>query len=171
MRVSAAPELLLVEYQDVWPSQFLQVAEEVRSALAAPGAILEHIGSTAVPGLCSKPVLDVLLGVEALAEAEAFKGNLVAAGFVYRPEYESQVPDRRYFVKPAGALPRVHLHAVVRGGTLWRQHLHFRDQLRRDVQLRQSYAALKGRLAVLHASDKAAYTEAKAPFIREVLSS
>jgi GrpB-like predicted nucleotidyltransferase (UPF0157 family) len=160
----------LVEYQDAWPSQFLQVAQQVRCAVAAPGAVVEHIGSTSVRGLCSKPVLDVLLGVASLAEIEAFIPALAAAGFGYRPEYESQIPDRRYFVKPSGTLPRVHLHAVVLGGTLWRQHLHFRDQLRNDAQLMKSYAALKRRLADLHSSDKTAYTEAKGPFIQQALA-
>ena len=163
-------ELQLVEYDDAWPSQFLRVAEQVRRAVPSPGTTVEHIGSTAVPGLCSKPVLDILLGVASLAEVEASIPALVAAGFVYRPEYESQIPDRRYFVKPSGDFPRVHLHAVGRGGALWRQHLHFRDQLRGDARLMLSYAALKRRLASLHPCDKNAYTEAKAPFVQQVLS-
>ena len=139
--------------------------------MATPGAVVEHIGSTSVPDLCSKPVLDLLLGVTSFSEVEAASPALVSAGFVYRPEYEQQIPDRRYFVRPSGSGPRVHLHAVVLGGMLWQQHLHFRDQLRQDMQLRQSYSALKRRLAVVHAADKAAYTEGKAPFITEVLSS
>jgi GrpB-like predicted nucleotidyltransferase (UPF0157 family) len=162
-------EFQLVEYQATWPSQFLQVAEQVRCAVPSPGAVVEHIGSTSVRGLCSKPVLDVLLGVASLAEVEAYIPALAAAGFAYRPEHESQIPDRRYFVKPSGTFPRVHLHTVVLGGTLWCQHLHFRDLLRSDAHLMQSYAALKRRLAELHASDKSAYTEAKGPFIRQVL--
>jgi GrpB-like predicted nucleotidyltransferase (UPF0157 family) len=164
------PELQLVEYDDAWPSQFLLVAEQVGRAVPSPGATVEHIGSTAVPGLCSKPVLDVLLGVALLADVEGSIPALAAAGFVYRPEHESRIPDRRYFVKPEGALPRVHLHAVVRGGTLWRQHLRFRDRLRHDTRLMLSYAALKRHLAVIHAGDKPAYTEAKAPFIQQVLA-
>ena len=164
------PEFQLVEYDDAWSSQFLRVAEQVRCAVPSPEATVEHIGSTAVPGLCSKPVLDILLGVASLAQVEASIPALVAAGFVYRPEYESQIPDRRYFVKPSGDFPRVHLHAVGLGGALWRQHLHFRDQLRNDAQLMLSYAALKKHLAVLHAGDKSAYTEAKAPFVQQVLS-
>jgi GrpB-like predicted nucleotidyltransferase (UPF0157 family) len=163
-------ETQLVEYQAAWPSQFLQVAEQVRCAAPSPGAVVAHIGSTSVRGLCSKPVLDVLLGVASLAEVEASIPALAAIGFAYRPEHESQIPDRRYFVRPSGILPRVHLHAVVLGGTLWCHYLHFRDRLRNDVQLMQSYAALKRHLAELHASDKSAYTEAKGPFIQQVLA-
>lgn len=164
-------ELQLVDYQDTWPAQFQQVATQLRSVPVTRDAVLEPIGSTAVPGLCAKPVLDILLGVPSPADAEASIPALVAAGFVYRPEYESVIPDRRYFVRPAGPSLRVHLHAVVLGGMLWRQHLHFRDRLRDDPRLMQSYAALKRHLAMVHADDKAAYTEAKAPFIRQVLSS
>ena len=164
-------ELVLSEYQDTWPLQFLQVAEQLRATVPVPGAVLEHIGSTSVPGLCAKPVLDILLGVTSLAEIEAVIPALGAAGFVYRPEYEVAIPDRRYFVRPEGQSVRVHLHAVVLGGLLWQQHLHFRDALREEPLLREQYATLKRGLAITHAADKAAYTEAKAPFIRQVLAS
>ena len=163
-------ELALSEYQDTWPRQFLRVAEQLRALVPIPGAVLEHIGSTSVPGLCAKPVLDVLLGVSSLAEAEAAIPALASIGFVYRPEHEAAIPDRRYFVRPAGQALRVHLHAVLLGGLLWRQHLHFRDALRQEPPLREQYAALKRALAATHAGDKAAYTEAKAPFIRQVLA-
>ena len=164
-------ELVLLEYQDSWPQQFLQVSEQLRALLPLPAAVLEHIGSTSVPGLCAKPVLDIALGVGTLREAEAATPAFASAGFTYRPEYETAIPDRRYFVKPENTSLRVHLHAVVLGGLLWQQHLHFRDQLRGELRLREDYSALKHQLAVVHAGSKAAYTEGKAPFIRQVLSS
>jgi GrpB-like predicted nucleotidyltransferase (UPF0157 family) len=164
-------KLVLSEYQDTWPKQFLQVAEQLRASVHVSGSVLEHIGSTSVPGLCAKPVLDVLLGVSSLGDVEAWLPALGSAGFVYRPEYEVPIPDRRYFVRPEGQTVRVHLHAVVLGGLLWRQHLHFRDALREEPLLREQYAKLKRGLAIAHAADKAAYTEAKAPFIQQVLAS
>jgi GrpB-like predicted nucleotidyltransferase (UPF0157 family) len=164
-------ELKLVEYEDSWPSQFLQICEHLRAVFTLPGAVIEHIGSTSVPGLCAKPVLDIALGVTALHDVEAAIPSYASIGFVYRPEYEHLIPERRYFVKRESWNPRVHLHAMILGGLLWQQHLYFRDQLRLDEQLREEYSALKRRLAVVHAGDKAAYTEAKAPFIRQVLSS
>jgi GrpB-like predicted nucleotidyltransferase (UPF0157 family) len=163
--------IALLEYQDSWPKQFLQVAEQLRALFPIPGAVYEHIGSTSIPGLCAKPVLDVALGVGTLREAEAAIPAFGSVGFTYRPEYEDVIPDRRYFVKPESTSLRVHLHAVVLGGLLWQQHLHFRNQLRRETRLREEYSDLKRRLAVVHAQSKAAYTEAKAPFIRQVLSS
>ncbi len=162
-------QALVIEYQDAWPAQYAQVEAELRSVIALPGVVLEHVGSTAVPGLCSKPVLDIVLGVVALDEMETAAPALAHIGFIYRPEYQRQIPDRRYFVRAEGKTPRVHLHVVILGGPLWRQHLRFRDALREDQELRQSYAELKRCLAVVHMADKAAYTEAKAPFIRQVL--
>lgn len=164
------PELRVVAYQDTWPSQYAQVEAELRSAFPAPNFVLEHIGSTSVPGLCAKPVLDIALGVDALQDVEARTSALASLGFVYRPEHERQIPDRRYFVRPEGIAPRVHLHSVLLGGALWLQHLRFRDALRENDALMQSYGALKRQLAALHASNKTAYTEAKAPFIERVLA-
>ena len=160
----------LVAYQDAWPSQFAAVAAELRELFGANRATLEHIGSTAVPGLCAKPVLDVLAGVDNLVHAEEVRHALALLGFVYRPEHEVQLPDRRYFVRAEASTPRVHLHCVLRGGPLWQQHLLFRQVLRQDPDVRARYAALKQRLATAHADNKAAYTEAKAPFIRKVLA-
>ena len=171
MHETQMSELILSEYQDTWPQQYLRVAEQLRAIVPIPGAVLEHIGSTSVPGLCAKPVLDILLGVSSLRDVEAWIPSLRTAGFVYRPEYEVAIPDRRYFVRPEGQTVRVHLHAVLLGGQLWQQQLYFRNALREEPLFREQYASLKRGLAVAHAGDKAAYTEAKSPFIRQVLAS
>ncbi len=159
----------ITEYQEAWPSQYAQVATELGSAFVPHAFALEHIGSTAVPGLCAKPVLDIVLGAATLHEVEVHIPALARRGYAYRPEYETQIPGRRYFVREEGETLRVHLHAVVLGGAHWLHHLGFRDALREDHGLMQSYAALKRHLAARHPDDKAAYTEAKAPFIRMVL--
>lgn len=165
---AAAP--LLQAADPAWPAQFASLAAELAPCLPAR-AQLEHIGSTAVPGLCAKPVLDLLLGVGALAEVDdALIAALARLGYGYRPAYEAQIPERRYFVREAGLLPRVHLHAVQRGGVIWRAQLGFRDALRDSPKLRDEYAGLKQALALQHAGDKSAYTEAKSPFIRQVLA-
>jgi GrpB-like predicted nucleotidyltransferase (UPF0157 family) len=163
-------EVVLTDYQPQWSAQFVRVATELRSVFACAEVQIEHIGSTAVPGLCAKPVLDMLLGAAGLAVVQGSIASLAALGFVYRPEYEDELPGRRYFVRPAHALPRVHLHAVVRGGELWHTHLRFRDRLRQDSATRDRYATLKRELAARHRDDKAAYTQAKAPFIQALLA-
>jgi GrpB-like predicted nucleotidyltransferase (UPF0157 family) len=166
------PELVLVEYQHHWPVQFQQIAEELLAVFApvGGGVQVEHIGSTAVPGLCAKPVLDVLLGAQRLADVESRLPALAHAGYTYRPEYEAELPLRRYFVRAARSTARVHLHAVQQGGSLWARHLFFRDQLRQNASLRDQYADLKRELAKRHANDKSAYTQAKGPFIQRVLA-
>jgi GrpB-like predicted nucleotidyltransferase (UPF0157 family) len=164
------PAVALVDYDDTWPAQFGRVERELADALAGCSPRLEHVGSTSVPGLCAKPVLDVLLGVSGLEQVERRSHVLRSLGYRYRPEHEAQVPQRRYFVRDASALPRVHLHAVVTDGPLWLEHLAFRDALRRDAALAARYAGLKRELAVTYAGDKAGYTAAKAPFIRQVLA-
>jgi GrpB-like predicted nucleotidyltransferase (UPF0157 family) len=162
-------EVRIIEYQDTWALQYEHVEAELRSVLPIAGFALEHIGSTAVPGLSAKPVLDIVLGVNAFQDVERSIAALAQVGFIYRPKYEAQIPDRRYFVRPAGQTLRVHLHSVILGQQLWQQHVRFREALRQDQRTMLAYAELKRRLAVLHASDKAAYTEAKAPFIMQVL--
>ena len=131
---------------------------------------IEHIGSTSVPGLCAKPVLDILVGAQSLAAVTCRTAKLEEAGYLYRPEYEAEIPDRRYFVRPAASQPRVHVHAVVQGGALWLTHLAFRDALRSSPELSREYATLKRQLAAQYREDKAAYTEAKSPFIARVVA-
>lgn len=160
----------IAAYSPQWPESFAQLRGTLLRAFAGEEVTVEHIGSTAVPGLSAKSVIDVLLGVPSLAVVEARIEALAAQGFDYVPKHERVLPQRRYFVaQPPGGL-RVHLHGVVQDGPLWRAHLGFRDALRGDAQLRARYQALKLQLAAQHADDKAAYTEAKGPFIREVLA-
>jgi GrpB-like predicted nucleotidyltransferase (UPF0157 family) len=157
-------DLVLSPWQPAWPQQAAQVAAELQAFW--PQARIEPIGSTAVPGLCAKPVLDLMLGVADLAELDPAR----LPGWRYRPEHEAELPERRYFTRDAaGELPRVHLHGLRLGGLHWRRHLLLRDRLRADPALREAYAALKTRLAQQHATDKAAYQAAKAPFILETL--
>jgi GrpB-like predicted nucleotidyltransferase (UPF0157 family) len=163
-------QLLLLEYQDTWPGQFRHVAAELLSVFAPSCVSVEHIGSTAVLGLCAKPVLDVLVGLDKLSEAEDRQHALASVGYIYRAEYEAQLPERRYFVRAEAQTLRVHLHCVLHEGRLWHQHIAFRNLLRRCPEVLSEYAALKRNLALVHAENKSAYTEAKAPFITRVMA-
>ena len=163
-------QVVLSEYQADWSSLFHRAEVELAARLAPSSARIEHIGSTAVVGMSAKPVIDIMLGLVALSDVESRIGGLKTLGYVYRPEYESELPERRYFVRPAGSTPRIHLHAVVAGSQIWERHLAFRDALRSDAALADEYSRLKRELAAQHATDKAAYTEAKAPFIQRVLA-
>lgn len=153
-----------------WPRLFLALRDELRAAFASTPVEIEHIGSTSVPGLAAKQVIDILVGATSLTDIESRIPALTATGFTYRPEHEGALPLRRYFTKtPPGSL-RVHVHAVEHDGSLWRDHLAFRDALRGDTGLRDRYQALKLELAQRFAHDKSAYTEAKGPFIRDAIA-
>lgn len=163
-----AVRVQLVASAPHWPATAAALAAELLGVFAAGEATVEHIGSTAVPGLPAKPVLDLMLGADSLAVIEARIPALTALGYSYVDRYERELPERRYFTRQPPTAERIHLHGLVRGGALWQAHLRFRDALRADAALRARYAALKADL-VARGLDKAAYTEAKAPFIRAVL--
>lgn len=156
-------------YSAEWPHAFLMASEALRNAFAPCPVAIEHVGSTSVPGLAAKPVLDVLIGAASLHDIELRISNLALAGYEYVDKYEGELPDRRYFVK-SSALLREHVHAVVLGSVLWSQHLRFRDLLRSDDALRTAYQDLKLDLAARYASDKSAYQAAKDPFIKAALA-
>ena len=168
--MSAEDPVIIVEYSSQWPLLFEAEAEILRSAFGPEAIAVEHVGSTAVPGLCAKPVIDILLGANALAPIEQRIVALEARGYRYVPEFEKQLPERRFFVKPKQGATRFHLHAVERGSGFWRDHLRFRDALRDQPDLREQYLDLKRKLAASFRMDRAAYTDAKASFIQGVLN-
>lgn len=131
-------------------------------------AVIEHIGSTAVPGLGAKPVIDVMVGVPALAVVEERIPALDAIDYEYVREYETQFPERRYFRKPRRGPRAFHVHCVVAGGDFWIRHLAFRDYLRAHEDAAAAYEALKRDLAMRLAKEE--YTAAKSPFIERVVA-
>lgn len=166
----AGARLRIVPYDPSWPLRF---AAERRRILAAAGRslrVIEHIGSTAVPGLGAKPILDLMGGVEHLDDAAALIEPLERLGYEYVPAFEAEMPDRRYFRKGSDGARSHHLHVVERGGAFWRRHLRFRDLLRADAEAARGYYALKLRLARRFGADRQGYTDAKAGFIEAVVA-
>jgi GrpB-like predicted nucleotidyltransferase (UPF0157 family) len=153
-----------------WPGVFRGIRDELHAVFSPLSVAVEHIGSTSVPGLAAKPVIDVLLGAQSLSDIESRIDPLGELGYAYVSKYERQIPMRRYFVKPPAASLRVHVHGVELGSSIWREHLMFRDALRGDPDLRAQYQMLKLQLAEEFADDKSAYTAAKGPFFRSALA-
>jgi GrpB-like predicted nucleotidyltransferase (UPF0157 family) len=159
--------VIIVPYDPAWPDLFLAEQTRIQAAIGPHIRQIEHMGSTAVPGLAAKPIIDIMIGLAVLADAPACIAPLEALGYTYVPEYEADMPDRRYFSKgrgtPGGATH--HIHMVELGGTFWNRHLLFRDYLRAHPADAAAYGDLKRRLAAAHRSDRAAYTDAKTAFI------
>ncbi|WP_425388655.1 GrpB family protein [Amycolatopsis jejuensis] len=152
------------------------VEREQLSDLLAPWLVdrVEHIGSTAVPGLAAKPIVDLMVTVADLDTAvEEAADRLAAAGWCYVPPELDLRPWRRFFVKPdaSGQRREAHLHLIQTGHQRWTDQLTFRDALRSDARLAQRYADLKRRLAQQSGHDREAYTEGKADFVASVLDS
>lgn len=151
----------IVEYDPRWPARF--DSERDRLLPLLPGAEIHHIGSTAVPGMPAKPVIDVMALVEDLDAPIAALTE--RAGYQYPEAFNAELSHRRWLCRPSAAHRTHHLHLVDERGELDR-HLRFRDRLRADSSLRHEYARLKRDLAERFGSDREAYSEAKSAFIR-----
>lgn len=159
----------LTAYSPLWPAVFDIEKGRLIEVFGADAVLIEHIGSTAVPGLGSKPIIDIMLGAPSLAVVERHIPQLVESGYRYVPELERAVPQRRYLVKAHGHPGHFHLHAVVYDTPFWKDHLAFRDILREDPGIAERYWRLKCLLAVRFRNDREAYTEGKGEFIRSAL--
>ena len=157
---------VLVAYDPLWPAAFEDEKVRLAKALGPVVKGIEHYGSTAVPGLCAKPILDMMVGVSPLSEWEKCRAALEALGYDYAEG--AGVPGHYIFGRGRDRTERTHLvHVVEYAGESWRESLAFRDALRRDASLRESYAQEKKRAAAATPGNRAAYNEQKGPFIAE----
>ena len=128
------------------------------------------VGSTSVPCLVAKPIIDIMAALRRLVDARACIEPLQTIGYEYVPEHEASIPERRYFRKgPPGARTH-HLHMVELRSGFWEGHLLFRDFLRAHPDVADGYYRLKVRLAVELGLGRGAYTDAKASFIESVVA-
>lgn len=161
--------VVIVEYNPRWPAMY---QEERQSILTATGDLIvaiEHIGSTAVPGLGAKPIIDIMAAVRELVDAERCVEPLKTIGYEYVPEYNDIIPERRYFHKGPAEARTHHLHMVELTSDFWERHMLFRDFLRTHPEEAQQYYDLKKELAGKYRSDREGYTEAKTAFIESVV--
>jgi GrpB-like predicted nucleotidyltransferase (UPF0157 family) len=159
----------VVPYDDRWPALFEVEAQRIVDAVAAAGVsplALEHVGSTAVPGLAAKPILDLAAGYDTGTAPAAYIAVFESLGYVYRGD--GGLPGREFFRR--GAIRSHHLHLVERNGSHWSRYLRFRDALRADAALRDAYASIKHSLAARYPHDREAYIAGKTEFVESVLS-
>jgi len=161
--------IIVLPYDSQWPAEFLAEAEQIRAALGGVVVDIHHIGSTSVPGLAAKPVIDILLAARSLEELDTHDEAMQALG--YEPKGEFGIPGRRYYPKGGDANRSHHIHAFQAGDTLGdaelQRHLAFRDYLRAHPAAANAYGIIKLKLAAEHSHDIEAYMDGKDAFIQE----
>ncbi|MEA5598384.1 GrpB family protein [Rivularia sp. UHCC 0363] len=162
-------QIEIVDYNPDWANMFEREAESIRKALRNLIAEIQHIGSTAVPGLAAKPIIDIMVGVRCLADGQSTIKPLEDLGYVYWSNNPNS--EKMFFVKgmpPYGEKRTHHVHVVEVDGEFWQRRL-FRDYLRIHPQEARRYETLKRDLAVRFRDDREAYTQGKTDYIREVM--
>lgn len=156
----------VVPYQASWPLAYAQEAALFKDALSGLLVSIHHIGSTAVPGLAAKPIIDILPVVTNLTAVDALRGVFASLGYEYMGEFG--IPGRRYLRK--GGLHRthqVHIFGIESQYDIER-HLAVRDYLRTHPQRAESYAALKRSLAAVYPYDIQSYCDGKDAFMKHL---
>lgn len=165
-----ANEVRIVEYNPEWPRLF---EEEKTLLLAAAGPWIEeiqHVGSTSIPGLAAKPIIDIMIAIYDLADVSKCVAPIENLGYDYLGEHG--LPERHFFRKPRldGWHKRTHhIHMVLKGSNQWINQVGFRDYLREHPEARQQYEQLKRELAEQYRNDRFGYTDAKQEFVFAIL--
>lgn len=162
----------IAPYDPAWPERFAKEARRLRQVLGDEVLRIDHVGSTSVPGLAAKPVIDIQVSVASLAPRERHRALLAGLGYEHVPlgDFDRVYP---FFKWPGGWPGTHHVHLCVAGSAQDLDHLAFRDRLRTDAATAADYAALKRRLAARHdgltLASQERYSLAKTDFVRSVL--
>ncbi|GHO45257.1 hypothetical protein KSX_34200 [Ktedonospora formicarum] len=158
-----------MSYDVSWPHVFEKERTLIEGVIGAYAEEIQHIGSTSIPGLSAKPIIDILVIVRSLDLVAECVGPLEALDYMYRGE--NGIPERHYFVKPHGVSSfehLFHLHMIERTSEQMRM-VRFRDYLIAHPEARQAYQELKIDLAARYGSDRVGYTDAKADFVLDIV--
>ncbi|MEV0647187.1 dephospho-CoA kinase [Phytomonospora sp. NPDC050363] len=176
VRAQRPEELRMGDYDPAWPARFERIAGRIRHALGDVALAVEHTGSTSVPGLAAKDVIDIQIAVADLTAVDALRPAMAAAGFVVVPHITGDTP-KPFAPDPVDWAKRLfggtdpaditHVHVRVEGSPGWRYALMFRDWLRADDEARAGYQAIKKGLAATGAT-ATEYAEAKEPWFTEI---
>jgi len=156
----------VVEYDPAWRETFQRLRDQIASALGDLAVRIEHVGSTAVPGLAAKPIVDMDVVVASRAEVPAAIERLAPLGYLHQGDMG--IPGREAFLAPWDA-PRHHLYLCASDNLQLQLHLRLRDYLRTHPEAAHEYAALKQTLAERYEHDREAYTEAKTEMVEDLL--
>jgi len=157
----------VVDYDSAWPALFDAESKLLHRTLGHAAHAIHHIGSTAVPGLAAKPIIDILLEVTALDALDALNQRMESIGYSAKGEFG--IPGRRYFQK-GGDDRTHHLHAFARGDFNLARHLAFRDYLRGHPEVAREYGELKRAVAKTCENDIGRYCDGKDAFVKNIES-
>ncbi|OKO72207.1 GrpB family protein [Bradyrhizobium sp. NAS96.2] len=168
MEKYGAGSIVVIDYDPNWPTLFAQERARIAQALGVFALAVEHVGSTAVPGLPSKPIIDLLVGVQSLEEAKRrCVEPIEALGYIYVPEYAAWIPGELFFRKgPPGPWTH-HLHVMEPSHPRWEALVVFRDYLRAHPEAARAYADIKRTLAASSNDNIGAYRNGKTAFVEE----
>ncbi|MFK7863574.1 MAG: GrpB family protein [Pseudohongiellaceae bacterium] len=159
--------ITLCSYTARWVNEFQRVAAELRESCGDHFSSIQHVGSTSVPGLDAKPIIDILIEVRSLKASLCLVPTMERLGFVYRPDDE--LPDRHYFPRSISGLRCHHVSFAEKTSRHFKNTIAFRDALRNDERLMHEYAALKLKLAATVGEQRMDYLNGKTGFILSVL--
>jgi GrpB-like predicted nucleotidyltransferase (UPF0157 family) len=158
----------LTRYNPDWPTAFREEEARLRRVPLPTGCVVEHVGSTAVPGLSAKPILDIAIGCPQTVEVTAVIAAVEQAGYQYRGD--AGLAGGHLLVREAAPAVRTHhVHIVDLAGEQWRTYLRLRDWLRANGEARTIYERVKQQLATAHPDDRRAYTAGKARIIASLV--
>jgi GrpB-like predicted nucleotidyltransferase (UPF0157 family) len=166
-----ADQVEVADSDSRWHLVFEALAAELRTALSDLDATVEHVGSTAVPGLAAKPIIDVAVGIRGKIAIDRLIESLEPLGYIYRRDEGAN--GGQLFVVDAEGKPGqriAYIHVVATNDPQWSRYLGFRDLLKENPHALLEYEQLKRRLAVEFPNDRIGYTAAKESFIRAVLA-
>ena len=164
-------KLYLVDHNPEWLLRFTKECERLRALLKGASCKIRHVGSTAIPGLKAKPVVDIIVGFESLEVADALIPRLLDGGYVTSDEFNSTLPDRRWLMKHKDGKRLFHLHLVVQNSPIWNEYVGFTTILQDNPTARDEYQQLKEELVATSDGDRDAYTSSKRAFILRWLNS
>lgn len=154
----------VVPHDPRWAQQFQAEAVQLVEVLGTEVAAIHHIGSTAIPGIRAKPIIDVLVEVRDIEAVDAFNETLQERGYI--PKGEHGIPGRRFFIKGTEEIRSHHIHIFERGDPEVNRHLDFRDYLRAHPEEARAYSDLKKELALRHPEDIESYVAGKDDLIK-----
>jgi GrpB-like predicted nucleotidyltransferase (UPF0157 family) len=160
-----AGQVVLFDAHEAWANEFELEKARIADAIGVHVLDVQHFGSTAIPGVPAKPILDILVGVEDFDDAATCVAPLEKIGYRYR--HEHGIPRRHYFVR--GDSRTHHLHMVEMGSGYWRSAVEFRDTLKSHPRSARIYAESKRALAAMYSRNKSAYQREKDRVVQSLL--